>query len=65
VVRGLNVFCGGLLIGAGAWRGKESGEKWLPRGDHEEGDRLLAFLIARTGYLDREVDLVNYLGAVA
>ena len=35
-------------MGAGAWRGKESGEKWLPRGDHEEGDRLLAFLIACT-----------------
>lgn len=52
-------------MGAVAWRGKGSGEKWLPRGDHEEGNRLLAFLIARTGYLEREVDLVNYLGAAA
>ena len=35
-------------MGAGAWRGEESGEKWLPRGDHEEGDRLLPFLITRS-----------------
>ena len=27
LVQGLNVFCDGLLMGAGAWRGKESGEK--------------------------------------
>lgn len=43
------------VVGAGGWRREESGEDWLPRGDHEEGDRPLTFC---------GVDLVNYLAVL-